>query len=916
MSTDKSDIERSLLEDASTLLMFATTVAQHELIEEKAVSPPLQRPVSNGGSGTALGVQPMTNYSSVRSVHKRTHSVPLMTSPGPAAAILSTNNRENSRDEKAAIAAAALQAAAGVPFPPRHHDAPRVNPSAYISHNPYSGRTQSTPLQATLNDGSIAKAVELRQELRQRLHGLIVETAVSSGSSSPSDSTKRSDSKEKVASAVRAAPVLTNVSGSSSYGQTYVAEKSSAPQNLTPNVSGSIPGSVYGLSGPSIPDGFPRKSASEFAHTKVSDHTSIPVQAITVQNIAPNPSVALQTTLEATSHDSVLQAAIQQNVQKLTSQITSQDAPQGIPLDIPQSAAPNSHTQQHTSQNAPRGAPRVDITAYRVDPDAGTISCLCGFSHDDGFTIQCDSCNRWQHAICMGIATIEDAPDDYLCYVCDTTQYLNLDRERAIEFQQEFLNPRTKRKKSVSVSEDDEETKRRKVKEESVAPEVKPEAKKLYRPADDETGDESIQDLTADEYHQAVYYELKLDNEFKNREIKQYVVAQLPRLLVDESQAGFFSAREWENVDTPRLTVKPYAEHLKQKFSGISKLGLFTHGSVQKDHFVMECLGELDFKENYVLNSINQYRVWGTPKPKVIFHPALPVLIDTRFAGNTSRFIRRSCQPSCKLGTLAIGPERDVKFGIFTTKYLKSDLEITLPWEWDSQHPFAQPENTQLEGLSEPERVALIRSVENVMSLSECACGSSNDCLLYKVKKMASNLARNNSRGSKVKSRYEELMHKPENRQQHYIPLEQHRIARLKLIVAANAVDKAPVERPEDETPDLPDNAAMPAPELDLVPLETPAPEPILGIKNMPYKYQLMSKAHMRPFAAVAAVATIEEEDYLPVPVAIINNEAPALAIEVKAAGTPDRGAAELDAVLPKPVKKLSFADYKKKKVV
>lgn len=57
--------------------------------------------------------------------------------------------------------------------------------------------------------------------------------------------------------------------------------------------------------------------------------------------------------------------------------------------------------------------------SYIVDIDAGIITCVCDFDDDDGFTIQCDHCNRWQHASCFGIDNIENAPDDFLCDKCD-----------------------------------------------------------------------------------------------------------------------------------------------------------------------------------------------------------------------------------------------------------------------------------------------------------------------------------------------------------------------------------------------------------------------------------------------------------------------------------------------------------------
>lgn len=45
------------------------------------------------------------------------------------------------------------------------------------------------------------------------------------------------------------------------------------------------------------------------------------------------------------------------------------------------------------------------------------IRCVCENTDDDGFTIQCDDCLVWQHAICVGISK-DNVPDSYFCDVC------------------------------------------------------------------------------------------------------------------------------------------------------------------------------------------------------------------------------------------------------------------------------------------------------------------------------------------------------------------------------------------------------------------------------------------------------------------------------------------------------------------
>ncbi|KAG0238163.1 hypothetical protein BGW42_007154 [Actinomortierella wolfii] len=65
------------------------------------------------------------------------------------------------------------------------------------------------------------------------------------------------------------------------------------------------------------------------------------------------------------------------------------------------------------------------------DDDAGVIRCICGFTEDDGFTIQCESCMVWQHAVCVGIDQ-SNVPENYLCEECSPRA---VDRKRASEIQ-------------------------------------------------------------------------------------------------------------------------------------------------------------------------------------------------------------------------------------------------------------------------------------------------------------------------------------------------------------------------------------------------------------------------------------------------------------------------------------------------
>ncbi|KIS00163.1 hypothetical protein L804_02810 [Cryptococcus deuterogattii 2001/935-1] len=56
---------------------------------------------------------------------------------------------------------------------------------------------------------------------------------------------------------------------------------------------------------------------------------------------------------------------------------------------------------------------------HYLGEDNTIIRCICGFTEDDGFTIQCEGCGAWEHGMCFGFNDVDSAPDQYLCELCD-----------------------------------------------------------------------------------------------------------------------------------------------------------------------------------------------------------------------------------------------------------------------------------------------------------------------------------------------------------------------------------------------------------------------------------------------------------------------------------------------------------------
>ncbi len=76
------------------------------------------------------------------------------------------------------------------------------------------------------------------------------------------------------------------------------------------------------------------------------------------------------------------------------------------------------------------------------------ISCICNFTFDDGFSIQCEQCGSWQHVICMELNK-DSLPEEYYCHLCEPR---DINIQKAREFQESRLKRKRKQKAVFDVS--------------------------------------------------------------------------------------------------------------------------------------------------------------------------------------------------------------------------------------------------------------------------------------------------------------------------------------------------------------------------------------------------------------------------------------------------------------------------------
>lgn len=701
---------------------------------------------------------------------------------------------------------------------------------------------------------------------------------------------------------------------------------------------------------------------------------------------------------------------------------------------------PKVSTEPEKSNVAPPGKSLFTFTVppleeYRVDPDAGVIGCICGLEDDDGFTVQCDICFRWQHCICMGFYSSDEIPEDeYKCYFCDKSKWGKMDpatcREetiRRLEAEQDDENVKDSDKPKRKQSSDSADTSKRRKTEKGKVEVLKSADKRKQsrenssssvnivkpdpKPVFVSEGNDQVYDGNAEPY-QSVYYKLKA-NDFKTPHIKE-LLSSYGKNLSENLHADsprIVSLQEFKNLKLARILrtknnreppgeapeyvvqVKSYSENAKQKFNGITRMGLYiSHSELMMEDEdgnstdatessdaksieipegtpVIEYLGEIDKFENYKKDLVNQYALWGSPKPNVIrvkiqndSESPLDLVLDARFVGNEARFIRKSCPTTsnCKVVSTYVKDTNTFRFLVVTTKALQLNLEspdeeLRLDWEWDETHPIRKmygDSGVKFDQFSDVEKSVLISGVDNILNFVECGCSSSlasehhnvnNDCAIFKVKKATSYLLRSTRKASGIsnvnftKAKDELIPRQPRE----FVSWEQKLIERekgirmeLRITTKDGSLTAEDALVPKDNGDSITDNQNED------------------NVSELSYKQQLMRKARTAPKLAEGkrSKTDVEKVDIsqLPIPVSqnlktkvsdTINKKTemaeipsarplPAAKLEIisevplankpeeKITPTPlaEEAPKAVQEERPAPkVKKLSFADYKKK---
>ncbi|EME44206.1 hypothetical protein DOTSEDRAFT_71889 [Dothistroma septosporum NZE10] len=393
------------------------------------------------------------------------------------------------------------------------------------------------------------------------------------------------------------------------------------------------------------------------------------------------------------------------------------------------------HALHHQHYHAP--------TESSVPEDDGQISCICGYADDDGWTVACDRCDRWQHQSCYYPQYDESKlPDDleHVCVDCNPDIEVDLLRARQRQRQKrELVEPTTNGlKRAPSKSH------KKKVKEPGTAQtngwpvdKLRPDRNSASprdaapppakRPKTSHRTSDAITAATTATAVKGHSRKRNVSNVNHRRSVSRspdspvdlYSEEFLQRYREDDwtvTEANLYnsiavtnSLSDWVNCSEEDFR----AEHHQAKgevlmrwdgvlddIPGKAQIDIMdVHDNTVQydgDHpawkavtvvepvapgaYIGELKGHVGFKTDYQQDDANRWTQLRHPEPFVFFHQQLPIFIDARNEGTELRYVRRSCNPNARLQIL-VTEQVNYHFCFMATQQIDPGVEVAVSWD-------------------------------------------------------------------------------------------------------------------------------------------------------------------------------------------------------------------------------------------
>lgn len=395
---------------------------------------------------------------------------------------------------------------------------------------------------------------------------------------------------------------------------------------------------------------------------------------------------------------------------------------------------------------APKAVDHPEVDGAAEEEDDGEISCICAYNWDDGFTIQCETCNKWNHMECY-YPNEADRPGPDQTHYCNDCRPRFVDGRKATALQRvksiEQLREGPKRpvpkggrkktkdspqttaaingwaadkhahlhgrdRKSASPRDQPPPAKRPKTTHRpsnSVNPaggrkrngstlnhqrslSKSPGSDAVYGPVLPTVTQEflQIEELVRHQVHTT-------SNLFQSIE----VTSKMAEWLLDPDAVERATNGQHKQIDVFKRWDGPFEQmpgkpetvvHVREDGT-FAKDGrtvrypcLTVEQEISQHTFIGELIGHVGFKEEYQQEPGSRWPSLRHCEPFVFFHPKLPLYIDARHEGSELRHVRRSCKPNAEMQTI-ITEGATYHFCFMAIQDIMPGEEITIGWEFD-----------------------------------------------------------------------------------------------------------------------------------------------------------------------------------------------------------------------------------------
>ncbi|KAK5660393.1 hypothetical protein OQA88_12936 [Cercophora sp. LCS_1] len=380
-----------------------------------------------------------------------------------------------------------------------------------------------------------------------------------------------------------------------------------------------------------------------------------------------------------------------------------------------------------------------------VEEEPYTIKCICGFADDDGNTIYCEKCETWQHIECYYPDNVEDAIREDFNHSCADCEPRPLNRQRAIERQrartsvvpvveEEASDKKAKRPPSKSHKKKPKLTdlhinghhvaaehvkhasphdhsnphppKKSKNSHKpsqsisSQAPKRSPSYGKANgHPPSPATTPPDLGDEIEIHGYSANFLSRYNDQGIQIVRVNSFAGLQVMNTMSEwlrdpdkmQKETGCLPADVFQNLppNIDALKITPFVEHVKKHLASGNTVHLPCLRApvpIGKDVPLMELNGQIGFQASYCADPQHHWELLTAPLPFVLFHPMLPLYIDTRREGSEARYVRRSCKPNAIVETYLSGG-REYHFWLVSDRQIPAKEQITIAWDFRLPKP-------------------------------------------------------------------------------------------------------------------------------------------------------------------------------------------------------------------------------------